>query len=108
MSIEDSNDNYAINDKQDDKDIRCPNCNWYFSEVTKPIILPCFHNICDKCLKSLIEQKNKRCPICSKFFIFKKTNQPQVNFGFLNIVSKILKNKIIFWDLGGKHEPDKI
>ena len=96
MFTEEYKDNYFINEKQDDKDIRCPGCNFYFSEKNKPYILPCFHNICDKCIDSLIEQKNTKCPICLKLFIFKETNQPQVNFGFLNLMTKILNNKIIF------------
>ena len=83
-------------EKQDDGDIRCPNCSWYFSSNTKPYILPCFHNLCDKCIQNLIEEKNPKCPICSKVFTHEETNPFQVNFAFLNLVTKILTNKIIF------------
>ena len=83
-------------EKQDDGDIRCPNCNWYFSTNTKPYILPCFHNLCDKCINILIEQKNPKCPICSNIFTHEEKNPFQVNFAFLNLVTKILSNKVIF------------
>ena len=83
-------------EKQDDDDIRCPNCSWYFSSDTKPYILPCFHNLCDKCIQNLIQQKNPKCPICLKIFTNKETNPFQVNFAYLNLVTKILSNKIIF------------
>ena len=83
-------------EKQDDGDIRCPNCSWYFSSNTKPYILPCFHNLCDKCINILIQQKNPKCPLCSKIFTHEETNPFQVNFAFLNLVTKILSNKVIF------------
>ena len=83
-------------EKQDDEDIRCPNCYWYFSINTKPYILPCFHNLCDKCINNLIQEKNPKCPVCSKTFSHNGENPFQVNFGFLNLVTKILTNKIIF------------
>ena len=41
-------------DSQDEFDFRCPKCKWYFSSITKPYILPCNHNICLKCIDSLL------------------------------------------------------
>ena len=96
MFLEESHLSYPSLEKQDDGDIRCPNCFWYFSSNTKPYILPCFHNLCDKCINNLIQKNNPKCPICSKIFTSEKTNPFQVNFAFLNLVSKILSNKVIF------------
>lgn len=93
---EESRISYLSSEKQDDGDIRCPNCSWYFSTNTKPYILPCFHNLCDKCINNLLQNNNAKCPICSKAFTHNETNPFQVNFTFLNIVTKILMNKIIF------------
>ena len=96
MISEDSQISNLSTEKQDDGDIRCPKCSWYFSSITKPYILPCFHNLCDKCINNLINQKSPKCPLCSKIFTSTETNTFQVNFSFLNIVIKILANKIIF------------
>ena len=95
ISEESRKSNLSI-EKQDDGDIRCPNCSWYFSSNTKPYILPCFHNLCDKCINILIQQKNPKCPICSTTFTNSESNPFQVNFAYLNLVTKILANKIIF------------
>ena len=96
MLTEESRISNLSTEKQDDGDIRCPNCYWYFSVNTKPYILPCFHNLCDKCINNLIQQKNPKCPVCSKIFTHNGENPFQVNFGYLNLVTKILTNKIIF------------
>ena len=96
MLIEESHISNLSTEKQDDGDIRCPNCNWFFSSNTKPYILPCFHNLCDKCINILIERKNPKCPICSNIFTHEEKNPFQVNFAFLNLVTKILSNKVIF------------
>ena len=96
MLLEESHTSNASIEKQDDGDIRCPNCTWYFSSNTKPYILPCFHNLCDRCINTLIQKKNPKCPICSKIFTHEESNPFQVNFAFLNLVTKILTNKIIF------------
>ena len=96
MASEESRISNLSIEKQDDGDIRCPNCSWYFSTNTKPYILPCFHNLCDKCINLLIQQKKPKCPICSTIFTTNETNPFQVNFAYLNIVTKILANKIIF------------
>ena len=96
MASEESRISNLSTEKQDDGDIRCPKCSWYFSSNNKPYILPCFHNLCDKCINLLIQQKKPKCPICSKIFTTNETNPFQVNFAYLNIVTKILANKIIF------------
>ena len=96
MLTEESHISNFSTEKQDDGDIRCPNCYWYFSITTKPYILPCFHNLCDKCINNLIQQNNPKCPVCSNIFTHEGKNPFQVNFGFLNLVTKILTNKIIF------------
>ena len=81
---------------QEDEEIKCPKCFYFFSSSTKPYILPCNHNICLNCINSLIEEKNPKCPICSSEFNAKEKNSFEVNFTFLNIIIKILETKIIF------------
>ena len=83
-------------DQQEDEDLRCPICNYYFSEITKPYLLPCNHNLCLKCIDCLVDKKYFNCPICRKNFKEEDKNKFQVNFAFLNLVIKILKTKVIF------------
>ena len=83
------------NDDQDEDDFRCPKCKWYFSSMTKPYILPCNHNICLKCIDSLIKEKRTECPICKSNFNKKEKDSFQINLVFLNILVKILQSKII-------------
>ena len=83
-------------DQKDDDDIRCPKCMYYFSSITKPYILPCNHNICLDCIDLLIKEANTFCPLCNNKFNQDDRNNFQVNFGFLNLILKILKTKIIF------------
>lgn len=44
-------------EKQEDEDLRCPICNYYFSMITKPYLLPCNHNLCITCIDGLIKKK---------------------------------------------------
>ena len=81
---------------QEDEEMKCPKCLYFFSSLTKPYILPCNHNICLNCINSLISENNPRCPICSSEFNIKEKNSFEVNFTFLNIIVKILETKIIF------------
>ena len=83
------------NDDQDEDDFRCPKCKWYFSSMTKPYILPCNHNICLKCIDSLIKDKKAKCPICKSTFKKEEKDSFQINLVFLNILVKILQSKII-------------
>jgi hypothetical protein len=83
-------------DQQEDEDLRCPICNYYFSEITKPYLLPCNHNLCLKCIDCIIDKKYFGCPICRKNFKEEDKKKFQVNFAFLNLVIKILKTKVIF------------
>ena len=86
-----------INDDiHDELDSRCPKCNWYFSTITKPYILPCNHNICLKCIDSLIDENKTLCPLCNSHFNKEERNTFQINLVFLNILLKILQTKIIF------------
>ena len=86
-----------INDDiHDELDSRCPKCNWYFSTITKPYILPCNHNICLKCMDSLIDENKTLCPLCDTHFNKEDRNSFQINLVFLNILLKILQSKIIF------------
>ena len=86
-----------INDDiHDELDSRCPKCNWYFSTITKPYILPCNHNICLKCIDSLIDENKTLCPLCNTHFNKEERNSFQINLVFLNILLKILQTKIIF------------
>ena len=85
-----------IEDSQDEFDFRCPKCKWYFSSITKPIILPCNHNICLKCIDSLISENRMMCPLCNFSFKKEDRNSFQINLVFLNILLKILQTKIIY------------
>ena len=86
-----------INDEmQDELDFRCPKCKWYFSSITKPYILPCNHNICLKCIDSLINENKTKCPLCNNSFNKDEKDSFQINLVFLNILLKILQSKIIF------------
>ena len=83
-------------EKQEDEDLRCPICNYYFSQVTKPYILPCNHNLCFQCIE-LITQKNMfDCPLCRKPFNKDGKNNFKVNISLLNLIVKILKTKMIY------------
>ena len=87
----DGNDNFI-----DDEELRCQKCKWYYCPSTKPYILPCNHNICQKCLESLKIEKINICPFCQKSFNLKELDLLQVNYTFLNLVNKIMISKIIF------------
>ena len=83
-------------EKQEDEDLRCPICNFYFSQVTKPYLLPCNHNLCYQCIE-LITQKNMYdCPLCRKPFNKDGKNNFKVNISLLNLIVKILKTKMIY------------
>ena len=82
--------------QEDEEDIKCPKCSFFFSSITKPYILPCNHNICLNCIDLLISENNNKCPICNYQFNQKDRNLFKVNFGFLNLVVKILQTKIIY------------
>lgn len=83
-------------DNQEDEDLRCPVCNYYFSNVTKPYLLTCNHNLCIKCIDDMMNKKMHYCPICRKNYTSDDRKNFQVNFAFLNLVIKILKTKVIF------------
>lgn len=85
-----------LSEEQEDEELRCPGCFFYFSSITKPYLLPCNHNLCLDCINNLINLNNTFCPICNNFFPPQEKNHFQVNFAFLNLVLKILKTKIIF------------
>ena len=87
---------FTSEEPQDDEDIKCPKCLSFFSSITKPYILPCNHNICLNCIDSLITENNTFCPLCNSKFNKNDRNSFEVNFGFLNLVIKILQTKIIF------------
>ena len=83
-------------EKQEDEDLRCPICNYYFSQVTKPYLFPCNHNLCYQCIE-LITQKNMYdCPLCRKPFNKEDKNNFKVNTALLNLIVKILKTKMIY------------
>ena len=83
-------------ENQDELDFRCPKCKWYFSSITKPYILPCNHNICLKCIDSLIDENRTICPLCNINFNKEERDSFQINLVFLNILLKILQSKIIY------------
>ncbi len=80
---------------QEDEEIRCRVCSYFFSSLTKPYLLPCNHNLCLHCIDNLIRIKKTFCPICKTPFNKDNKSNFQVNYAFLNLVLKILKSKII-------------
>ena len=83
-------------DQQEDEDLRCLICNFYFSQKTKPYLLPCNHNLCDKCINGIVNKNMNFCPICRKEFTLDERKNFKVNYSFLNLVLKILKTKNIY------------
>ena len=83
-------------EKQEDEDLRCPICNYYFSQVTKPYLLPCNHNLCYQCIELITNKNMFDCPLCRKPFGAKGKNNFKVNTSLLNLIVKILKTKIIY------------
>ena len=90
------NSNISYNEEhQEDEEIRCRVCSYFFSSLTKPYLLPCNHNLCLHCIDNLIKIKKTFCPICKTAFNKNDKSNFQVNYAFLNLVLKILKSKII-------------
>ena len=89
-------DNDDYDEFLDEEELRCQKCKWYYCSLTKPYILPCNHNICQKCLESLKKEQINICPFCKKKFDIKELDLLQVNYTFLNLVNKIMITKIIF------------
>ena len=86
----------SFNDEQEEEELRCYKCLCYFSSITKPYLLPCNkHNLCMNCIEELIKEKKTFCPICKISFSKKDKENFKVNLAFLNLISKILKTKII-------------
>ena len=56
----------------------CPYCGLTYTKLTKPLIMPCSHNICSECV--LFNKSNINCLICNKIFSAKKISQFPVNF----------------------------
>ena len=83
-------------EKQEDEDLRCPICNYYFSPVTKPYLLPCNHNLCYQCIELITNKNMFDCPLCRKPFGAEGKNNFKVNTSLLNLIVKILKTKIIY------------
>ena len=83
-------------EKQEDEDLRCPICNYYFSQVTKPYLLPCNHNLCYECIELITNKNMLDCPLCRKPFTKNEKKDFKVNIALLKLIIKILKTKIIF------------
>lgn len=88
-------EDYEI-EKQEDEDLRCPICNYYFSSKTQPYLLPCNHNLCSTCIESITKKNMFSCPMCRKPFTEDQRRKFQINSSFLNLVIKILKTKVIY------------
>ena len=81
----------------DDKDLRCSICHYFFSEITKPYLLKCNHNLCLKCINNQFNKNNLLiCPICKVKTYADERKNLQVNFAFLSLLSKLLLKKAIF------------
>ena len=79
---------------EEDEDLRCPVCNHFFSQINKPFLLPCNHNLCLKCIEGVKAKKMFFCPFCRS--PFDQEQKFNVNYSFLNLILKILKHKTIF------------
>ena len=79
---------------EEDDDLRCTICNHFYSQINKPYLLPCNHNLCLNCIEGVKEKDMLFCPMCRT--PFKKDSKFQVNYSFLSLVLKILKHKNIF------------
>ena len=88
-------EDYEI-EKQEDEDLRCPICNYYFSSKTQPYLLPCNHNLCSACIESITKKNMYACPMCRAPFSAEQRRRFQINSSFLNLVTKILKTKVIY------------
>ncbi|MBQ5378846.1 MAG: hypothetical protein IIU10_01425, partial [Paludibacteraceae bacterium] len=58
----------------------------FFQHFSQPYILPCNHNICLKCIDSLIDENKTLCPLCNSHFNKEERNTFQINLVFLNIL----------------------
>ena len=75
----------SFNDEQDNEDLRCSKCLYYFSSITKPYLLPCNkHNLCMNCIEDLIKEKKTFCRICKIQCNKKDKEKFKVNIAFLN------------------------
>ena len=89
----------------------CPICFDQFTDIKKPLMLPCGHTTCKICLKNLIKKNIIICPICQKEFLadlelfnvnyallnnnyMPKPIQPQLNIGNLFELSTNLQKDI--------------
>lgn len=86
--------NKPIGMNEEDEDLKCPVCSIFFSQLNKPYILQCNHNLCLSCIEGVKSKNMLFCPICR--LPFKPDTNFHVNFSFLNLILKILKNKNIF------------
>lgn len=89
--------------ENEDEDLRCPICNHFFTQLNKPYLLPCNHNLCISCINSIKAKKMFSCPFCRNKFDEKHVFH--VNFSFLNLLIKILKHKTIFCKICKKLYP---
>ena len=86
---------YSNSDQDNDEDIRCPICFYYFSEENKPFLMKCNHNICKSCVSS-ISESNSKCSVCNSVWSNEDIKSSNLNFSFLSIILRILKTKLIF------------
>ena len=77
---------HTISDEhQEDEDLRCSGCSYFFSSITKPYLLPCNHNLCQNCINLINDKYNTKCPICHIYFNKNSKNNFQVNISFLHV-----------------------
>ncbi len=68
-----SNVNLSFDEElNEDDEIRCPKCSYFFSSINKPYLLPCNHNLCQNCINLLKEKTSIKCSICKNIFNKKK------------------------------------
>lgn len=65
----------------------CPVCFEQFSPSVKPLLIPCGHTTCEKCLQSLIKGKELECPVCRSIHHNLLVNSLSTNFALIQAES---------------------
>ena len=63
--------------------LNCPVCFEQYTDIKKPLILPCGHTTCKTCLEILQKKSIIKCPFCQKEFIADFTKF-HVNYALMN------------------------
>ena len=73
----------------------CPVCFEQFSTSIKPLLIPCGHTACEKCLQSLIKAKELECPVCRSIHHNLLVNSLSTNFALIQSESSKPSSSLI-------------